>query len=248
MRRAAVGTLRTMRARHESWKVLPHEPIEKLEDNLWRVEGQLENMPLKRVMTLARLPDGRLVIHSAIALGEAAMAEVEAWGEPAFLVVPNGYHRLDVSAFKRRYPKLQVVCPRAARSRVAEVAPVDLDLGELPPLPDVKLRHLEGCGDAEGVMVVRSGEGATLVLNDVVFNMPHLPGLKGLVFRYVTASSGGPRVSRVARMFIVKDRNALRADLERLAATPDLRRIIVSHHQIIDHDPGGTLRRVADQL
>lgn len=26
---------------HVSWKVLPHDPIEKLSDRLWRVEGEL---------------------------------------------------------------------------------------------------------------------------------------------------------------------------------------------------------------
>ena len=36
----------------DTWKVLPHHPIEKLEPNLWRVEGTVPKMPLRRVMTL----------------------------------------------------------------------------------------------------------------------------------------------------------------------------------------------------
>jgi len=81
-----------------SWVVLPHQPIDKLEPNLWRVQGTLRGMALKRVMTLIRLEDGRVVIHSAIPLEEQAMAEIEAWGNPAVLVVPNGWHRLDAPA------------------------------------------------------------------------------------------------------------------------------------------------------
>lgn len=48
-----------------------------------------------------------------------------------------------------------------------------------------------------------------------------------------------------ARRFVVKDRAALRADLERVAATPDLRRVIVSHGAMLTEGAAATLRRVA---
>lgn len=237
-----------MAAANDSWKVLPHHAPEKLDENLWRVEGQLENMPLKRVMTVARTEDGRLVIHNAIAMGEAGMAELESWGVPSYLVVPNGYHRLDAPAYKKRYPNLRVVCPRGARKKVERVVPVDMDYAEFPSTPAVTLAHLDGCGDSEGVMIVRSPGSASLVLNDVLFNMPHLPGFIGFVFKHVTQSSGGPRISRVSRMFVIKDKARVRAELEKLADTPDLRRIVVSHHLVIHEQPAATLRQVAATL
>jgi hypothetical protein len=234
-----------MAAAHEEWKVLGHGAIEHLDDNLWRVEGQLENMPLLRVMTLVRLADGRLVIHNAIALGQEDMDKIEAWGEPAFLVVPNGYHRLDAPAFKRRYPTLKVVCPRAARDKVSRVVAVDLDYSEFPGDASVRMEHFDGCGEAEGLMIVRSGSGTTVVVNDAIFNMPHQRGLQGFVLRHVTKSTGGPTVSRIARWIVIKDAPAFRAHLERLADLPDLRRVIVSHHEVIDADVSRTLRRIA---
>ncbi|HEU4403846.1 MAG TPA: hypothetical protein VFS43_00925 [Polyangiaceae bacterium] len=230
---------------HDTWKVLPHAPVEKLEDNLWRVQGRLENMPLLRVMTLARLGDGRLVVHNAMALGEAEMKAIEAWGEPALLLVPNGYHRLDAPAFKRRYPGIKVFCPRGSRKKVEEVVAVDGDYDAFPADGSVRLEHLDGTREAEGVMLVRSGDAATLVLNDAVFNMPHGEGLTGFIFRHVTQSTGGPRVSRVVRMLVIKDRAAFRAHLARLADTPNLRRVIVSHHRTIDERPAEALREVA---
>jgi hypothetical protein len=48
-------------------------------------------------------------------------------------------------------------------------------------------------------------------------------------------------------MFLVKDRAAFAAHLERLA-TPDLRRVIVAHHETITNDPAGALRTVAASL
>src|ERR1700679_2622011 len=99
------------KASYEVWTVLPHGPFEKLEDNLWRVEGNLPNMPLKRVMTIARLTSGDLVIHNPVALEASAMAELEALGRVAFIVIPNGWHRLDLHAFHVRYPDAAGLAP-----------------------------------------------------------------------------------------------------------------------------------------
>ena len=42
------------------WKVLSHDPLLKLADNLLWVQGSLPGMSLKRVMVVVRLKDGRL--------------------------------------------------------------------------------------------------------------------------------------------------------------------------------------------
>jgi hypothetical protein len=231
-----------------SWNVLPHLPIEKLEPNLWRVQGSMRGMALKRVMTLVRLDDGRIVVHSAIALEADAMAEIETWGKPAVLLVPNGYHRLDAPAWVARYPDIEVRCPGGARSKVEEVVRVDGDYADFDGGEVLKIETLDGMAAAEGVMIVRSPSGTTLVFNDALFNMPHGSGLAGLFFRHVTASTGGPRVSRLFRWFVVKDRAAFAAHLDRLADTPGLIRIIVSHHRMITENPSETLREVATAL
>lgn len=64
----------------------------------------------------------------------------------------------------------------------------------------------------------------------------------------VTGSTGGPRVSRIMRTFVIADSRAFRGHLERLADLPQLQRIVVSHHETIDQDPAGTLRAVAATL
>lgn len=228
-----------------SWTVGGHRPIEKLSSRVWRVEGDLPKMPLKRVMTIVRLSDGRLVVHNAIALEDAAMREIEAWGPIAFVLVPNGYHRLDAPAFHARYPSARVLCPPGSRALVAEVVPDVGTYAELPADAAVSAGILDGVGEAEGFLRVEDESGVTLVLNDAVFNMPHQPGLQGFVLRHFTASTGGPRVSRVGRFFLVKDKAAFAAHLMRLADTQGLRRVIVSHHETIEERPGDALRAAA---
>lgn len=233
---------------HPTWTVLPHQPIEHLEDNLWRVQGSLQGMALRRVMTIARRGDGRLVIHNAIALDEASMAELDAWGEVGFILVPNGFHRLDAPAFKARYPQALVLCPSGSREKVAEVVRVDGVYEDFPEDPAIRLETLDGVGAMEGVMIVASGERRTVVFNDAVFNMPHGKGFTGFVFRHLTQSTGGPRVSRIAKLFVVKDKAAFRDHLARLAATPGLYRMIVSHHRTVEGDAAGAIRQAIDTL
>ncbi len=226
---------------------MPHGPIERLAENFWRVRGELARMPIGRVMTLARRSDGTVVIHNAIALEEAMMAEIEAWGRPATILVPNRFHRLDAPAFAARYPDARVLCPAGAREKVASVVRVDGDFADLPADADVSLAHLDGTRDREGVLEVRSADGTSIVVNDVLFNLPPMPGLRGLIFR-LDGAVGRLRVARLSRLLLVGDRAAFRAHLERLAARPDLRRIVVSHGNMVTDDPSAALRAAAAEL
>lgn len=224
---------------------LPHGPLEALDDDLWHVEGDLPDMPLKRHMVVARRPDGTLVVHNGILLRD--MGELDALGRVAWIVVPNGWHRLDAAAYKARYPAAKVVCPPGARKKVEQKVAVDAVYEEFPPELDVRFETLEGERGAEGVMVVARPGGVTLVFNDTVFNQPHLPGLFGFVYRLM-GSSGGPKVPATTRLFSVKDRNALRAHLERLAVTPHLRRVVPGHGTLVTEYPEAFLRAVAATL
>ena len=141
-----------MPAAFERWKVLPHGPVEKLTDDLWCVEGALPNQPFRRKMTLARLPDGRLIIHNGVALEAEHMSAIESWGTPAFLLVPNAWHRLDARVFKDRYPDIEVLCPEGARKRVSAVVPVNGTYDDLPANDRAALEHLDGVKRREGVM------------------------------------------------------------------------------------------------
>ena len=231
---------------HDTWKVLPHGPIEKLSPSLWRVQGELN--PVNRVMAIGKRADGTLVVHNGIALDEAAMKELDAWGKVSTIVVPNGYHRLDAKIFKDRYPEAKVIAPAGSRAKVAQVVAVDGTYADHASDAAVELLHLDGTKEREGAMIVRAPGDTTLVFNDAVFNMPHGKGFTGFILRRITASSGGPTISRISRWLVVADKAAFRAHLERLADLPDLKRIVVSHYETITEDPSGTLKRVAAAL
>jgi len=222
------------------WTVLPHQELCKPEDNLWYIEGLLDGK-VRRVMTIARMNDGRLVIHNGIALEDELMTEIEAFGTPAVLVVPNSFHRQDAAIYKQRYPDLQVVCPTRARKKVGKRVQVAGDLDDAPSDDAVRLQHLDGCKHKEGVLLVRSAGGVTAVFNDMLMNYAEVQ--KGLLGFFI-APSGTFAVPRFARWFFVSDKRAFRSHLERIAAD-DLQRVIVSHGDVITEGSADRLRTAA---
>jgi hypothetical protein len=223
------------------WTVLPHDPIEKLGSNLWRVSGRLGK--IQRQMVLARMRDGRVVIHNAIALDEPEMKELEAWGKPSILFVPNAFHRQDAAIWKKRYPNLQVVTPTGARKKVAGVVPVDLTIEQAPSDDTVKLSPIAGCS-AEGVLEVRTDGALTAVFNDVVLNMPKYKGLMALAL----APTGQVSAPRFARIMWLKDKPGFARQLEGMVGD-GLRRVLFGHGKPAEGDAAvAALRTVVAQM
>ena len=205
--------------------------LEQLAENLWWASGSLPGMSLRRSMVLARRSDGDLVVHNPILLDDTRMRELEAIGEPRYLIVPNADYRLDAPAFKQRYPEMQVFAPRGARDVVARVVDVDGIYEDFPADRDVQLEMLHGVRDEEGALVVSSNDGVTIALDDAVIAPNRKRDRLGLLLSTLRdAGRLGERV-RITRLFkrlFVKDKRALREDLERLAELPELVRLVMA--------------------
>jgi hypothetical protein len=231
----------------DTWTVCPHQSIEKVHDDLWRVQARFPGAPFPRQMVLARLADGRVIVHNAIALGEAEMKEIEAWGRPAFLVVPNGAHRQDAKVFKDRYPSMRVVAPPGAKAKVEEVVKVDDTAGDFGD-DRVHFEILEGTKQREGVLSVKGAGGTTLIFNDAIMNMQSLPGFGGFMMGLFGFTGPAPKVSFPTRMVLVDDKKALRAHLERLAGVERLVRLEVGHGAPVTERAPDALRAAAAAL
>jgi hypothetical protein len=175
------------------------------------------------------------------------MRELEAFGTPAYLIVPNDIHRLDAKCWKDRYPHLTVVAPAAARKKVEQVVPVDatsIDFGD----PSVRFMAVPGTGEREAALVVETHEGTSVILNDVIFNLHNRPGLSGWLFKALGMTGDAPHVPPVIKLRQVKDKGALRVQLEQWSRLPNLKRVIISHGAIIEDAPSAALDRIAKDL
>lgn len=233
----------------QTWKVLPHGKLTALEENLLTVVGELK-MPLAefpRRMTVARLRDGRLVIYSAIALDEPEMMALERFGVPAFLVVPSDRHRMDAKIWKQRYPGLLVLAPDGARDKVSEVVAVDATAFDFRD-STVRFFTVPGTDGHEAALIVSGPEGPSLIVNELIWNVDNKPGFGGWLLKMAGFTGPEPQIPPITSIADIKDKPALREQLEQWSKIYGLRRIIVSHGDIIDEQPKQVLATLAEQL
>jgi hypothetical protein len=233
----------------KEWTVLPHSKLTRVDDDLLTVTGNLP-MPMgefPRRMTVVRLRDGRLVVYSAIALDGPEMQALEAWGRPSFLIVPSDIHRKDAKIWRDRYPGMLIITPAGARDKVAEVVAVDATSANFDD-PNVQFITVPGTLEHESALVIKTGAATTLVVNDLIWNVDDRPGFGGWLFRMAGFTGDEPKIPAFVAMKSIKDKPALKAQLEQWARLEGLNRIIVSHGDIVTRDAPGVLRALAESL
>lgn len=232
---------------NREWIVQPHGALMAVADGVLTVAGTIV-MPLgkfPRRMTILSLQDGGSAIWSPVPLREPEMARIEALGPVRFLIVPNRGHRLDLKPWKARYPAARIVVPPSAEAAVSEAAPVDATT-DIVRDPAIAFQTVAGTKADEFALVVRRSDGTTLILNDILSNVRHPEGLGAhIMARLLGFGIKRPRTSRPVRRMFVKDPAALARQFRAWAALPDLRRIIVSHGDVIADAPREALTRAA---
>jgi hypothetical protein len=233
----------------QAQQIFPHGDPQELMPGVWTVTGSLP-FPVKRVMTIVKLADGSLLLHSVIAMSDAGMAKLDALGKPSVVVVPHGGHRLDATFYKERYPDVRVVAPAAARAKIEEVVRVDATSEEaLPPL-GVRLHAVDGFKNGELAYELDAAGGKVLVMSDAVANRDPVPGVTGWL---IAGMAGGPKgsrlsVPRMVRMMILADKKAARASLEKLAEIPDVKVLTIAHGRAVTDSVSAALREAASGL
>lgn len=93
------------------WIVGESDRIERVCDNLWTVRGGSPMNPLFAVrMTIIRLSNSKLLIHSALFCSEELVKQVEELGELEYIYVPSTWHDSFAAGWKARFPEAKVVC------------------------------------------------------------------------------------------------------------------------------------------
>ncbi len=233
----------------QQWTVLPHGKLSQVDEGILTVVGEIHMplMDLPRRMTVVRLADSRLVIYSAIALDADEMDALEAYGRPAYLVVPSDKHRLDAKIWKDRYPEIRVVTPEGAWAKVDEIVEVDTADPRFDD-PGVQFMTVAGTRGREAALLVQTPSGTTLVLNDVVGNIRDAAGFGGWLLQIAGFAGPEAQIPKVVKMAIIEDKNALRAQLLQWSEIESLRCILVSHGSAIDENPRQALRDLAGSL
>ena len=212
--------------------------------DLWSAEhefgwhGGLVRIPVR--MTVIRLTNGELVLHSPIPVPPELGAELEALGPVGFLVVPWAHGRFAAEA-KERFPKAQLLAAPSPPGRRSSLEYAG-SLADEPPgawRDRVTTRLLKGFRLNEVVLLHQPSR--TLVIPDLCFNIQR--SSSGLARAFFRANGMwqhfGP--SRLIRRLAVSNRVEFQASLEEILGW-DFERILPGHGDVMERGGPDALR------
>ncbi len=193
-------------------------------------------------MTVVRLSDGSLFIHSPVKLDDGTRAELDALGAVRFVVSPNKLHHLFMGDYAVAYPEARLFAsPGLARRRR------DLEFhGELTDVPDdawaadLDQTIFRGHPWLQEVVFFHRRSG-TLLVADILQNFhAESPFLTRLYARVdgLYERPGFPRDFR----FTLTDRSAARRSVERILGW-QFQRIVLAHGRVVHAEGKGALEQ-----
>lgn len=197
-------------------------------------------VPITTRMTVVRLRDDALWVHSPIAPSPTLAEELQRLGRVCYVVAPNRSHHLFFRPFLEAHPEARGwVAPGLAAKRA--------DLARFPELGAGMPWEAELAGRLiEGLPLINEtvwfhAESGTLILTDLLQAIhPAKSWLVRMAARLLGVL-GEPGMSRTMRMAI-EDRRALRESIAPLLALP-VERIVLAHDSIIEDDAAQRLSR-----
>jgi hypothetical protein len=136
-------------------------------------------------MTVVRLSDGGLFVHSPVSLDPALRKALDALGPTRFAVAPNRFHHLYLGAYPEAYPDLRLfACPGLPEKR-SDLS-FDAVLGDEAPSEwagQIDQLLFGGLPLANEIVFLHRAS-RTLIMTDTVFNIgPEAPFRTRLGFR-----------------------------------------------------------------
>jgi hypothetical protein len=207
---------------------------------IWTVEGPVVSFygfPYPTRSVVIRLAGGNLFIWSPIALTPEFRTNVEALGNPTYLISPNSIHHLFLGDWKRAYPQARLYAsPNLAKKR--RDLTFDAVLGDTPePGWAAEIDQVEMAGSfflTEIVFFHRTSH--TAIFADLIENFPlgWFTGWRGWLARLdgiTEADPGAPREWRASFWNRRRARSALNRILDWRAE-----QAIVAHGTMVRND------------
>lgn len=217
--------------------------LKQLTPDLWIAESRLRfvGTQLGTRMTIIRLPDGSLFLHSPIGLTAELRCALDAVGTPRFAVAPNRFHHLYASQYSDAYPQLQLFVAPGLETKRPDLRYTGVLDDTAPPgwaahVDQVVVRGYPILNEV--VFCHRASH--TLLTADLVFNIREdSPWLTRLAFRLFGGYDHfGPTW---LERFLVRDRAAARASLNRILSW-EFDRVILAHGQVLERGGREALR------
>ena len=210
--------------------------LRRLDRDLWITQHPLRFLGAEvgTRMTVFRLKDGSLLIHSPVPLDRATQAELDGLGPVRFVVAPNRYHHLFVAEYARIYPQAKVFGAPGLDSKrrdlrfdaiLRQAAPtewaseIDQTIFQaFPPLNEVVFFHR--CS-------------RTIVFTDLLINVQNSESKYTRFLMWLDGGLGHVAVPRSFRLLLKMRRSGARETIDQILSW-EFDRLLLAHGEIVE--------------
>ena len=222
-------------------------------ENIWIVDGErisFYGLPFTTRMTIIKLANGKLLIHSPISLTKTLKDEIDALGQVSYLISPNKIHYYYIGDFQKSYPHAITYASPGVRER-AEKYKVsirwDRDLDSPTPHdwePEIQSVILRGSRFMEEVIFFHE-PSKTLIVTDFIENFEpnKIPIFLRLLARIGGALAPNGGLTRDQRLTYWGREDELREALTKILDF-DFGQIILAHGKCITENARPEFERV----
>jgi hypothetical protein len=201
----------------------------------WHVFG----IDFARNVTLLRLRDGRVVIHSSAPFTAEDIAAIRGFGAPAWLVDATLLHDTFAKEARAAFPDLPYLAP----DDFAKASGIPTEPLDAPPSDwkdEIDVLKLDGHRMSEYALFHR--RSATLVVADLFFSFPR--ETRGCARFFVRHIMRLPRLFGISVFFrmTISDRQAFKSSMKALLQW-NFDRLVVAHREPIDKDAKPTVEQ-----
>ena len=208
--------------------------LQRLDEHLWIAEDPLPffGIVLGRRMTVIRLPDGGLFVHSPWEMTADRKPQLEDLGQIRYIVAPGRFHDLYLDQALKAFPLAELhAIPTLFRRFSSRPGTFPLSARDVSPWGDAIEQHEFLAGPFHSETVFFHRESRSLLLADLCFRL----GGRGLMTRLVGRGLGVYQrfsPTRDIRLWTLGQRRLLRDSVERVLEWP-FTRIIPAHGERI---------------
>ena len=185
-------------------------------------------------MTVIRLDDGGLFLHSPVRLDEPTRAALDALGPVRAVVAPSKVHHFFVGDYLTAYPNARIyAAPGLPKKRKDLTFHGEIDDDAPPEWAGQIEQHLFRGAPSMNELVFFHPASKTLLLTDLAFNVPKGATDKARFFYWLVGAEGRFGPHRGAR-FLIRDRAAAKASLARILEW-DFARVTVTHGEVLEN-------------
>jgi hypothetical protein len=191
-------------------------------------------------MTVLRLDDGQLVLHSPVPISHSQERELAELGSVRFIVVPQA-HGMFAAQAAHQFPDAELLAAPFASRRQRQL-PIRGELADQPPPSwHGQLDSLLVRGFRLNEVVLFQRSSRTLILTDLCFNIHR--SSSPVTRAFLRANGAWQRFgpSRMIRLFFVADRQRLRESVQRILEW-DFERVIPGHGEVLERGGKNALR------